>query len=477
MVSIKVGLACEIEGKESLGIERMKMKNALAALIMFFAGLASPAGEAAASGILSDSGERRVEAESKLEVEITIPELVEYAYAKNSEIVAAREAWKAAVEKYGVSTALPDPQISVTYFPEPIETSLGPQDWNASVSQTIPFPGKLSKEGEIVEAEAQIAKLNLDRAVRDVAAAISQSYHELLYIQEARRVAQLNANLLDELRKFGETAYARDKAAFLDIVKSQSQVAQISYDIILLDELEMTEKTKLNGLLNRPPDAVLGVAKPVEVKEVVYEESELYEMARKNREEIRVAEAAIRMAEAQVDLAKYKSLPEFNVGFYYSGVGDPDVATPPEDAGEDSYGVRFGMSVPLWFGKNSSRAAEARAKAKKARAERNSRVNETHAQIRTLYFKLSNSKRLIDLYSDQMMPQALKSVQTAETWFKKGEGGFSDFVEAQKTAYDFQLSLARARADYGKNLADLERVVGEIITGEYKPSAPESEKP
>ncbi len=452
----------------------MKMKNALAALIVFLAGLAIPAGEAVAAGVLSESREHRIEAESELQTEITIPELVERAYADNSEIVAAREAWKAAVKKHGVSTALPDPQISVTYFPEPIETRLGPEDWNASVSQTIPFPGKLSKEGEIVEAEAQIAKLNVDRAARDVAAAISQSYHELLYIQEARRVAQLNANLLDELRKFGETASLKDKAAFLDAVKSQSQVAQISYDIILLDELEMTEKTKLNGLLNRSPDAVLGAAKPVDVKEVAYEVDELYEIARKNREEIRVAEAAVKMAEAHVDLAKYKNLPEFNVGFFYSGVGDPDVAAPPEDAGEDSYGVRFGMSVPLWFGKNSSRAAEARAKAEKAKAERNSRINETYSQIRTLYFKLSNHKRLIDLYRDQMMPQALKSVQTAETWFKEGEGSFSDFLETQKAAYNFQLSLARAQADYGKTLAELERIVGEIITEKNKSPTPES---
>jgi hypothetical protein len=37
-------------------------------------------------------------------------------------------------------------------------------------------------------------------------------------------------------------------------------------------------------------------------------------------------------------------------------------------------------------------------------------------------------------------------------------------VEAQKAAYNFQLSLARAQADYGINLAELEQVVGLTLT-------------
>ena len=56
----------------------------------------------------------------------------------------------------------PDPQLTATYFPEPLQTRLGPQDWNVSFSQKIPFPGKLSKAGEVVRTEAQIARLRLE---------------------------------------------------------------------------------------------------------------------------------------------------------------------------------------------------------------------------------------------------------------------------------------------------------------------------
>jgi outer membrane protein, heavy metal efflux system len=407
---------------------------------------------------------QQAEIELKLAKEITISELVLYAYDHNPEILAAKQAWKSASEKYRVVTGYPNPEISVTYFPKPIETRVGPQDWNATISQVVPFPGKLSKTGEVAEVEAHISKLNLDTVVRNISTSISQSYHELFYIQETRKIAQQNANLLDKIIKYAETAHAQDRKVFLDLVQTQSQVAQLSYDIILLDEQELTEITKINGLLNRPPDTPLGETKPVEVRPLLYSLNELYEIAAKYREEIQVAQAEIKKAEVQVDLAGYENLPEFKVGFFYAGIGEPDADLPARETTEDAYGVQFGMSIPLWFGKNTSRTAGAKASVQKAKAMKSNLVNQTYTQIRMLYLKLANAERLITLYQDQMLPQAIDSADKAEAWFRQGEGSFSDFVEAQKAAYNFQLSLARAQADYGITLAALEQMVGLDLT-------------
>ncbi|MBE0617399.1 MAG: TolC family protein, partial [Proteobacteria bacterium] len=153
----------------------------------------------------------------------TVADLVTLAYRDNPDIRAARENWRAVVERYRTSTAYPDPQLLVTYFPEPIETRLGPQDWNATLTQMIPFPGKLGKAGELVAADARIARLELDKAVRDVIVRLRESFHELLYIQDAQRMAAANEELLDHLRKVAETSYAQDRAAFVDVTKAQSQ--------------------------------------------------------------------------------------------------------------------------------------------------------------------------------------------------------------------------------------------------------------
>ena len=100
-------------------------------------------------------------------------------------------------------------------------------------------------------------------------------------------------------------------------------------------------------------------------------------------------------------------------------------------------------------------------------------ANRTKARISRLWFKLQNSNRLISLYEKDLLPQAISSVQTAETWFREGQGNFSDFLEVQATAYNFQLSLERARADYGKTLVQLEQQAGVIL--DRKNPEPEGE--
>ncbi len=77
---------------------------------------------------------------------------------------------------------------------------------------------------------------------------------------------------------------------------------------------------------------------------------------------------------------------------------------------------------------------------------------------------MNNADRLIKLYRDELIPQAARSIELAETWFQEGESSFSDFIEAQSVWYNFQLTFVRAKADYGKYLARMERLVGRSLT-------------
>jgi len=391
-------------------------------------------------------------------------DLVEYAYQENPSIQVARQAWLATVESFRVATGYPDPELMMTYFPDPLETRLGPQNWNASISQMIPFPGKLSKAGEVVEAEARIAKLNLDLTIRDVIVSVRESFYELIYIRTAKQVADQNMKLLEHLRKVGETAYAQDRATLLDMVKAQSQVGQLRYDILLLDDLEQTEIARLNGLLNRQPDAAVGKLQPEPQLPVAYSLEEIYPLAETHEQEIQMAIVEVEKAGKKVELAGYENLPYFKLGIFYAGIGTPDVSNPPPDAGNDALGIQAGVSLPIWFGKNKGRVARARADMKKAEAAKTARITDTRTRIRAVYFRLQNSQRLIELYRNDLLPQAAKAMEIAEAWFREKQATFSDFIEAQSVWYNFQLALARARADYGQYLARLERLVGRSVT-------------
>ncbi len=96
------------------------------------------------------------------------------------------------------------------------------------------------------------------------------------------------------------------------------------------------------------------------------------------------------------------------------------------------------------------------------------RVNAVRTQIRTLFFKARNAQRIATLYETEPGPQAARSMEIAEVWYREGESSFTDFIETQSVWYNFQLALARAKADYGINLARLERMAGTHLTGEVQ---------
>ncbi len=389
--------------------------------------------------------------EKKLTEGCALSDVVAYAYKTNPSIKVARDSWKGVIGRYRAETGYPDPEVVSNYYPKPLMA-----EYDVMISQMIPFPGKLSKAGEAVEAEIQMSRLELDKALRDVIVGIRESYHELLYIRDAKRVVALNRDLLDHIRKVGETAYAQNRATFFDVVKAQSQLSQLQYDAVLLEDLEQTEKAQMNALLNRPPGAEIKLLNGESPPAVVYSLEELYGLARKYQEEIRLAEAQINKARVRVGLAKYEYLPSFRVGVSYAR-GNPEMVLPKF---MDSVGVQFGLSIPLWFDKNAGRLQEARAEEQKAQSLKTAQINQTQAMIRNLYFRLKNSERLILLYRDQLLPQAGRAMEIAETWFREKQGAFTDFVETESVYYNFQLSLARAKADYGKYLAQIERLCG-----------------
>lgn len=406
----------------------------------------------------------------------TPSDLISYAYRENPSIRKAREAWRAVIEDYRLTTGYPDPELKFTYFPEPIETRLGPQDWSASLTQRIPFPGRLSQAGKVAEAEARVAHFKLDKTIRAVVGAIKESFHELLYIRTAEKVVAQNLVILQHLRKVSETAYARDRATLMDMVRAQSQLGQLRYDKLLLEELELTEKTRLNGLLNRAPDAKIGQLLTGGSEPIVFNLHDLYRIAENNQEEIRIAEALLEKAGAKADLASYENLPDFNLGVYYSSIGEPDVPNKPPGSGRDSVGVQVGVTIPLWLDKNKGRVNRAQAEIRVAEATKAAQINETRTKVHAIFFRLENARRLIALYEKELLPQAAKSMQIAETWYREGEATFSDFVETQSVVYNFQLSLARARADYGKYLARMERVVGQALTKRREANSDKSGK-
>ncbi len=399
---------------------------------------------------------------SKRKEKKSIEDLISIAFKNNPALSAAKNRWKAVIEKYPQVTSYDDPVFKYTYFVRKIETRVGPQRQKIGISQKIPFPGKLSLKGEIVSKEAEIAKLDFEKKARDIVTELKTAYFELVYIEKAIEITKHNQKLAEHLSKISTTEYSMDGTTMTDVFKAQSQLSQLVYDLVLLEEFRTTEVTKINSILNSKPDEKTEILCNIKFVPVPIKLDDLYKIARENRQEITQAGVEIKKNEKKLELAKMVYYPDFQLNLGYTDVGDrSDMLV--DNNGRDAVSVGFNINIPIWYEKNRSTVNEARSMLAASRFRKKHVENETFAKVKEIYFKMENSRRLVVLYEGSLIPQAKQSMETAEAWFKEKKGSFSGILEMRSVWLNFNLAMERALSDYYQKLAQLEQWEGKVL--------------
>jgi len=397
--------------------------------------------------------------------EIHLSQLIAIALKANPTIKVYRLNWEAMIERFPQATALDDPMFQFGYFIQSVETRVGPQERQYSIVQKIPFPGKLKAKGKIVSKGVEIARVKLDQTIREVLTKLKDAYYELSYLDKAIEITRQNQEVVAHLAKLATTGYDLDGTTLDDVFKAESQRAQLSYDLILLSEFRETQLTRINGLLNRPPEVPLGRTVDMPHRPLTDTVTELYQIGRQYHEGLKMAGLEIALRAEEAHLAGMKALPNFSFGLHYTEVGESIVQS--AESGKDAYKVNVGITLPLWFEKNRARRKEAELRHQSAGLQREALERRLLTEIKTVYFKVQNAERQIQLYRGSLIPQAQQSISIAETWVKEKQGSFSGLLEMQSVWLNFNLALQRAIANHQQYLAKLEKLIGRNL--EVKP--------
>ncbi|MEE9310175.1 MAG: TolC family protein [Cocleimonas sp.] len=394
-------------------------------------------------------------------------QLIKIAVDNNSGLKSRKLKWQSLIHQYPQATAYADPSLTYTEAVSPIETRLGPQDRVLTLKQKLPFKGKRALKGEIVKKDIEIAKVNFNKASRDLVVAVKKSFYELVYIENAIKLSMQNKVVLEKITHIATTDYASSASTLNDVAKAQSQYAQVSYDVQLLEELRSTEKTQINTLLNRAPEQPFqihsGVRQP---PKFAHSTASLYKWAESNEENI-IADLNIQKSQVQTKLSNYTSLPDFNIGAAYSQIGERDDVSGLRNNGKDAFSVNIGINIPLNRGKNNAIKEQARINQLKQIQDKKALKNRLNSKVKSIYFRLNNAYRQTVLYSKNLIPQANRAMQIAQLQYRENssqkKGSIAGYLETQSTWLNFQLAYQRAVADYWKNLIELEKITGKKL--------------
>nr|MDA3874374.1 TolC family protein [Kiritimatiellia bacterium] len=294
---------------------------------------------------------------------------VSRALSTNPELKQFEHRYESAKQRVPQMSALPDPMIQVTHFVESVQTRTGPQENVAMLNQRIPWFGKLKNREAAASAEAEAMWYAYQNRQLMLVREVSLAFYEYGYIENALKLTRENLELLKGLEPVVET---RVKAGghLNSLLRLKVEIGKMDDRLQSLSQKRITLSANLKALLALSDVGTLpwptwgkpGILtlKPEPLhKDLLLENPALHMLERKTVS-----------AEARRSLANLEKYPDFTLGVNYVQIGDSEMTPTPMDSGKDAWGVTAAVSLPIWFGKNTSRTAKAFAVKEKAKADK-----------------------------------------------------------------------------------------------------------
>jgi outer membrane protein, heavy metal efflux system len=423
-------------------------------------------------------------------VTASLDAILDRALHANPSIQAAAERLEAARRRANSAGTRPDPMImaGIENFALGREAQAaahgasgvgGPEPMTMrviGVSQTIPYPGKIRLRTQAAQKEAEASEAALDVVRRTVVRDVKDAYYQLAFIDQAQAVTRRSADVLGTFIQVTEGRYSVGVAGQQDVLKARVEAARLAETAAALEEQRRAALARLNEILDRPSDTDIDSATiPAVVRRAAIGDSarevrfvsaalgarvadsplrsltELQQMAIQQSPELREHEAMIAAQAARAALARKDVLPDFDVSLQYGQrSGLPDMVTA-------TIAMPFRLQRKR---KQDQQVAEADAQLAALHEEHRAKVNAIRSEVARLVSELERERSQLALYAKAILPQGRAALTSATESYQVGKVEFLTVLDSQSTVFGYEMDYYRALADFARNLAELERVVG-----------------
>src|SRR5262245_23865509 len=200
---------------------------------------------AAAAGAPPAADRDPLATEAQLEREPLVREVL----ARNPSVEAARQAWRAALERYPQATSLDDPTVGYAVAPRSFGSNAVDPGHRVDLAQRLPFPGKLRLRGEIALADAEAAAGDFEDARLRLAEQASLLFDDYYLASRAIEINAAHLGLLEELRRIATARYATGVGSQQDPLAAELEHARLLHEERSLRTERQVTAARMNALL------------------------------------------------------------------------------------------------------------------------------------------------------------------------------------------------------------------------------------
>lgn len=398
--------------------------------------------------------------------QLALPQVVEVSLQNNGDLKSFREEkgiWEAGKVRAGL---LPNPTFDLDAGTGSLTGSSDVSSLSVGVSQEFLLAGKRDKRLTIAERELEIYRWQLADHARLLREEVKSAFYDAILankrIELSGRAVEINRQLLDVTKErlsvgdipelemnLVKVELARSEASKIDVAKRLNQ-----------------SQAKLWTLMGLPggesPEIVGNLETDVTMTKPLLD---LKQLATGQRPDIKALESEKVRGDADILLAEAAGVPNLTAGFFYSHDRDTDATGVGEEKVRDNLlGIRLSLPIPV-FDKNQAGVQEARAKKSSSESRLLAAVRNIEREVETAHAGYLNSKKILSLYSTNILPQLEENLRLTQEAYRLGEVGILAVIQEQKTFFEVSEGYLTAQHDYQIALVKLESAVATELTG------------
>jgi len=330
--------------------------------------------------------------------------------------------------------------------------------WGPVLTIPIYQGGQISRNVELAKLRERIQEDTLALTRNDLIANTVNTYNKILQIRKLREASGASVKALEEQRKNVQQLYDVKRAARVELLKVEVQLANEKQRLLTLDESLTTLSASLRSLMGQ---AVEGTGTPLDMADALTQEAsprvsfeDGLKTAHRQRPEYLIALKGEEEARLNMKNAAGKLHPSINAfGAYTDQAG----FNPSYEQADWSVGLY--VSLPLF--EKSLYADVAKERVLHRRSEEHLQVieNQIRLEIQIALSSLVDSKARIAT-AERTVEQAGEAFRIEQQRYTTGAGAMADMLLAQAADITAAANYAQALFDYNAALVAYRRATG-----------------
>jgi outer membrane protein, heavy metal efflux system len=391
--------------------------------------------------------------------EWSLPELVEALKENNPQLRSAVQSAKAIELGVLPAQTYDNPSLNITQ--DPLKN--GPFNVNSStamtwgLSQNFPWPGKKRLAGEIVQAQADSTKEQVNQLKSQLIGQLKNTWLNWQQTTAQIAITQSQVQRLEQIKEITKIRYANNAAAFSDYVNAQVSQSQLQTDLIGLERQQTVAADQIAMLVGERESVKVKLLTSA-VGQASAKLDSLETLALDVNPLVKASQFNVDLARKNVELAELGKLPDFSVGVMAHS------ASPPWGfRNNENYGLNIGVTFPLYYGqKEKNLVDQAKAYLNSARETDESQRQQVIFGVRSAYHQWMQSLDQMKLIEERVIKQAQIGYRLTLANYSAAQASYSDLLNAFNTLKSTEIMREQVRASAIQSKVALDVAVGEI---------------